>query len=61
MGANVGSCFPYTLKSPYNTTIPDFTDAEQKLVSASLFERYGKLVPFQLADSELQLDAPAKN
>jgi hypothetical protein len=26
-----------------NTTIPDFTDAEQKLVSASLFERYGKL------------------
>jgi hypothetical protein len=40
-----------------NTTIPDFTDAEQKLVSASLFERYGKLVPLQLADSELQLDA----
>lgn len=39
------------------TTIPDFTDAEQKLVSASLFERYGKLVPMQLADSELQLDA----
>ena len=38
------------------TTIPDFTDAEQKLVSASLFERYGKLVPLQLADSELQLD-----
>ena len=40
-----------------NTTIPDFTNAEQKLVSATLFERYGKLVPFQLADSELQLDA----
>jgi hypothetical protein len=40
-----------------NITIPDFTDAEQKLVSASLFERYGKLVPLQLADSELQLDA----
>ncbi len=39
-----------------NTTIPDFTEAEQKLVSASLFERYGKLVPMQLADSELQLD-----
>jgi len=39
-----------------STTIPDFTDAEQKLVSASLFERYGKLVPLQLADSELQLD-----
>jgi hypothetical protein len=43
-----------------NTTIPDFTDAEQKLVSASLFERYGKLVPFQLADSELQLDASSE-
>jgi hypothetical protein len=40
-----------------NTTIPDFTDAELKLVSASLYERYGKLVPLQLADSELQLDA----
>jgi hypothetical protein len=40
-----------------NTTIPDFTDAEQKLVSASLFERYGKLVPLQMADSELQLNA----
>jgi hypothetical protein len=40
-----------------NTNISDFTDAEQKLVSASLFERYGKLVPLQLADSELQLDA----
>lgn len=38
------------------TTISDFTDAEQKLVSASLFERYGKLIPIQLADSELQLD-----
>lgn len=43
-----------------NTTIPDFTGAEQKLVSASLFERYAKLVPFQLADSELQLDASSE-
>lgn len=42
------------------TTIPDYTDAEQKLVSATLFERYGKLVPFQLADSELQLDASSE-
>jgi hypothetical protein len=40
-----------------NTTIPDFTDAEQKLVSTALFERYDKLVPLQLADSELQLHA----
>lgn len=39
------------------TAIPDFTDAEQKLVSTALFERYGKLVPLQLADSELQLNA----
>lgn len=37
-------------------TIPDFTDVEQKLVFTTLFERYGKLVPFQLADSELQLE-----
>jgi hypothetical protein len=41
-------------------TIPDFTDAEQKLVSTILFERYGKLVPMQLADSELQLDASSE-
>lgn len=40
-----------------NTSIPDFTEAEQKLVPAALLERYGKLVPIQLADSELQLDA----
>jgi len=40
--------------------MPDLTDAEQKLVSAALFERYGKLVPFQLADSELQLDASSE-
>jgi len=43
-----------------NQTIPDFTDTEQKLVSTSLFERYGKLVPLQLADSELQLDASSE-
>ena len=35
--------------------IPDFTDAEHKLVSGLLFERYSKLAPIQLADSELQL------
>lgn len=40
-----------------NTAIADFTDAEQKLASTSFFGRYGKLVPIQLADSELQLDA----
>lgn len=35
--------------------ITDFTEAEQKRVSTILFERYGKLVSMQLADSELQL------
>ena len=37
------------------TSIPDFTEAEHKRVSGMLFERYAKLVPIQLADSELQL------
>lgn len=37
-------------------TIPDFTDAEHKLISGKLYGHYGKLVPMQLADSELQLD-----
>lgn len=39
-----------------NNPVPDFTEAEQKLVATELFQRYGKLVPLQLADSELQLD-----
>ncbi|HET7831853.1 MAG TPA: hypothetical protein VFK88_02705 [Gallionella sp.] len=39
-----------------SSNIPDFTEAEQKLVSAQLLYRYGKAVPLQLADSELQLD-----
>jgi hypothetical protein len=43
-----------------NAPIPDFTEAEQKLVSAALLERYGKLVPIQLADSDLQLDASSQ-
>jgi hypothetical protein len=34
--------------------------ASLKLVSVSLFERYGKLVPIQLADSDLQLDATSE-
>ena len=40
--------------------VSDFTDAEQKLVSGLLLKRYAKLVPLQLADSELQLDAATK-
>src|SRR5271169_4265269 len=43
-----------------NTTIPDFTDDERKLVSTILFERYDKLVTIQLADSELQLDGTSE-
>ena len=39
------------------TDIPDYSESEQKLVSTILFERYGKLVPIQLADCELKLDA----
>lgn len=37
--------------------IPDFTEAEQELVTGQLLKRYGKLIPLQLADSELQLGA----
>jgi len=37
-----------------NHTI-DFTDAEQALVTTLLLKRYGKLIPLQLADSDLQL------
>lgn len=39
-----------------DTPIPDYTDDEQKLVSEHLLHRYGKLVPLQLADTELQLN-----
>jgi hypothetical protein len=36
--------------------IPDFTDSERQLVSQTLFERYGRQVPVEAADAELQLD-----
>ena len=39
------------------TTIPDFTEAERKRIPVILLERYGKIIPIQLADSELQLGA----
>ena len=39
-----------------NNAIPDITDNEQHIVSEALLQRYGKLVPLQIADSELQLD-----
>jgi hypothetical protein len=35
--------------------ISDFPDSEQKRVSILLLEHQGKVVPLQLADSELQL------
>lgn len=37
-------------------SIPDFTEAEQQLISQILLERYSRLVPWQLAEAELQLD-----
>lgn len=42
-----------------DSTVPDFTEAEQALVASLLFRRYSKTVPLQLADNELQLDAAA--
>lgn len=36
--------------------VSDFTWAEQELVTTLLLQRYGSLVPTQLADAELQLD-----
>ncbi len=37
-------------------SIADFTETEQQLISQILLERYGRLVPWQLAEAELQLD-----
>ena len=34
----------------------DFTDSELKLVNQSIMERYGRAVPVQVADAEVQLD-----
>lgn len=34
----------------------DFTESELKLVSQTLFERYGRMVALQTADAEVQLD-----
>jgi len=36
--------------------IPDFTDSEVKLTSQTLFERYGRLVPLQTAEAEINLN-----
>jgi hypothetical protein len=37
-------------------TIPDFTESETKLAGQTLFERYGRLVPLQKADADIQLN-----
>jgi hypothetical protein len=37
--------------------VPEFTAAEQDLVAALVLQRYGKPVPIEPAESELQLDA----
>jgi hypothetical protein len=39
----------------------DFTDSELKLVNQSLLERYGRVVPLQVAVAEVQLDPEEEN
>jgi hypothetical protein len=41
-------------------TIADFSDSELKLVSHTLFERYGRIVALQAADAEIQLDSESE-
>jgi hypothetical protein len=40
-----------------DTAIPDFSDAERRLVTGLLQQRYGAPVAVELADSELRLEA----
>lgn len=40
-------------------TIPDFNSAERWVIESALKERYGHIVPIELADSELKLDPEA--
>lgn len=37
--------------------IPDFTDADLKLARQTLLERYGRTVPIEVADAEIELIA----
>ena len=39
--------------------IPDFNSAERWVIESALKERYGRIVPIELADSELKLDLDA--
>lgn len=38
------------------TAIPDFTEAEQRLVDVALRERYGQSVEFDLVETEIRLN-----
>jgi len=40
-------------------TIADFNSAERWVIESALKERYGRIVPIELADSELKLDPGA--
>jgi len=40
-------------------TLPDFDSAERWVIESALKERYGHIVPIELADSELKLDPGA--
>ena len=39
-----------------SVAVADYSDNDRQLVAQILFERYGRLVPLQSADVELQLD-----
>ena len=39
--------------------VPDFNSAERWVIESALKERYGHIVPIELADSELKLDPGA--
>src|ERR1700690_3776644 len=46
------------MKDPGAPT-PDFNSAERWVIESALKERYGRIVPIELADSELKLDPGA--
>ncbi|MEK7437262.1 MAG: hypothetical protein AAB150_10280 [Pseudomonadota bacterium] len=48
-------CLDYPLNDA-SQTLPDFDSAERWVIESALKERYGHIVPIELADSELKLD-----
>ena len=46
------------MKDP-DQPIPDFNSAERWVIESALKERYGLIVPIELADSEMRLDPDA--